>query len=257
MTQNLHDALQKFAENKHILIALDFDGTLAPFVANAEEARMSEENATTLKKLSQLPDTDLALVSGRNVESLIATAKPEDNYYLIGSHGAEMSFSNEGPELSKEQQQLLADITKAVEKTSAEIPGSKVEYKPAAVVFHYREVDENKADEVQKAIDGLNDQFPMLHSMAGNKVEEFAILSLTKGDGIKAIRKHLNVDAILFIGDDVTDENGFKELSDNDIGIKVGEGETKAAYRIADTDAVTETIAELLKLREAVTAKNS
>jgi trehalose-phosphatase len=48
----------------------------------------------------------------------------------------------------------------------------------------------------------------------------------------------LEVHATLFIGDDVTDEDGFAVLGSGDLGIKVGEGATKAAHRVADPHEV-------------------
>jgi trehalose-phosphatase len=60
----------------------------------------------------------------------------------------------------------------------------------------------------------------------------------TKGHGLRSLWEALDVDATLFIGDDVTDEDGFAVLGSGDIGIKVGDGVTKASHRVANPQEV-------------------
>src|SRR5690606_27391446 len=75
-----------------LLVALDFDGTLAPFVDNPRSARPLPEAWAQVMALRACPDVAVALVSGRALESLRHVASPPDDLYLVGSHGLEFHF---------------------------------------------------------------------------------------------------------------------------------------------------------------------
>src|SRR5699024_8077051 len=83
-------ALEKLAARESALIALDFDGCLAPLVDDPAEARPLPEAAAALEELSTAPDLDLALISGRPAADLIDLATPPANTWIISSHGAEI-----------------------------------------------------------------------------------------------------------------------------------------------------------------------
>ena len=56
-----------------------------------------------------------------------------------------------------------------------------------------------------------------------------AVVQVSKGAAIDTLRTRLGADAVLFVGDDVTDETAFVRLRPGDVGVKVGEGETAAS----------------------------
>jgi trehalose 6-phosphate phosphatase len=75
------------------------------------------------------------------------------------------------------------------------------------------------------------------------------VLQVSKGLAIDTLRGRLGADAVLFVGDDVTDETAFARLGPGDVGIKVGEGETAAGYRVDTPEDVTEVLEKLLAAR--------
>ena len=85
----LLSALASLAATPRLLVALDFDGTLAPLVERAEDARALPASAAALRALADLPGTTTALISGRALDSLRVVAEPPEDMLLIGSHGAE------------------------------------------------------------------------------------------------------------------------------------------------------------------------
>ncbi|MDN5551738.1 MAG: hypothetical protein L0G54_13565, partial [Brevibacterium sp.] len=105
------------------LIALDFDGVLAPLQDNPELSRMLPESAQAIAGLSILPATRVALVSGRDVTTLRRLADPPVGVWLVGSHGAEVELGSSSvpevsmtsPEVSTEEQQMLTAIDAHIE----------------------------------------------------------------------------------------------------------------------------------------------
>ena len=89
LSPELLEAVRRISGTEHLLVALDFDGTLSPIVDRAEDARPLPRSAAALAELAELPRTTTALISGRALDSLRLVASPPAKTLLIGSHGAE------------------------------------------------------------------------------------------------------------------------------------------------------------------------
>ena len=250
---DLQQALETLARTGKLLVALDFDGTLSPLVERAEDARPLDGSAAAVRELAALPDTVTALISGRALDSLRTVASPEPETLLIGSHGAETwTGPNAEPlSLTPEQAQLLSRARSAVETVAARHPGSRLEDKPAGVVLHTRGMDGPVAlaatDEVRRELGRLDG----VQVTDGKSVLEASVVHTHKGEGLGALRELTGATAVLFAGDDVTDERGFEALLPGDVGVKVGDGDTAAAYRVDSPEAFTEVLTELLRLRRS------
>ena len=86
----LEQALDAFARRDRVLVAVDFDGTLAPIVLDPDDARALPPAVEAIATLLTLPRTHLAVVSGRPLEQLRRLLAPPDGVALVGSHGAEI-----------------------------------------------------------------------------------------------------------------------------------------------------------------------
>src|SRR5262245_57029141 len=83
-------ALERVAEVPRLLVASDFDGTLAPLVDDPAKARALPEAEEALMRLAATADTEVALVSGRSLASLRAgVGRLADHVELVGGHGIE------------------------------------------------------------------------------------------------------------------------------------------------------------------------
>jgi len=96
--RSLNDALARVAASDRLLVALDFDGTLAPLEDEPMSARALPDAAAAVAALAGLPDTPVAYVSGRSLHDLREIAEHSDDspVYLAGSHGAEFWAPGEG-----------------------------------------------------------------------------------------------------------------------------------------------------------------
>lgn len=242
----LDSALRAFVEHRTLLVALDFDGVMAPLVARAEDARPLPENAAALAALTGLDGVHTALVSGRALESLTAVATPPEAVLLIGSHGAERRLGPDAPPLTltPSQQAALVAAEHTLQLLADTTPGSWVEHKPAGRVLHVRQVsDPARARDVvgkaEAALAALSAEHPEVTVGHGKAVLETSVVRADKGQGLELLRSTTGADAVLFAGDDVTDEAGFARLRPGvDVGIKVGPGPTAAPFRIAGPQAL-------------------
>lgn len=252
----LQKALSAFAEQQKILVALDFDGTMSPLVDRPEDARPLPESAEAFEVLSRLPGVSTGVISGRNLASLAQVYPAPLPQICVGSHGAERRIPAstgvawEAQELSVEQQQLLVQLTGRLQEVAARHVNVNLEYKPSATVLHVRQASPDVANaalqEAREALASLEG----LKLLEGKAVLEVSVLHGDKGQSLQWLRDVLGVDAVLFIGDDVTDENGFKVLENGDLGIKVGAGQTAAQHRIASPQQLPDLLKSLISMRQ-------
>src|SRR3712207_4421977 len=105
--------------------------------------------------------------------------------------------------------------------------------KPASVAVHFRHVPARAAaaallDRARSAAD------PSLTLKPGKDVLELAVTDADKGSALRRLRTDFGAAAAIYLGDDVTDEDGFRALGPDDVTVKVGPGDTGARYRIGD-----------------------
>lgn len=255
----LDAALVAFSERSPVLVALDFDGVIGPIVEHPDDARPTERGAAALARLAGSPRVVLALVSGRRLADLAAVATPPPGTTLVGSHGAERGhvdpdgeIRTEPLELTREQTALLREVTRTV-TAMASAAGGWVEHKPTAAVVHTRRMPDGEAAELELAVLERMADRDGLRVLPGKRVVELSVLHATKGDAVTTLRQEIGAAAVLYAGDDVTDEDALATLGEGDLGIKVGDGRTGAAHRVADPDAVAQVLERLADLVEQQT----
>jgi trehalose-phosphatase len=243
------DALQRLASNPVLLIACDYDGTLAPIVDDPGAAKPCRESVAALRALASMPDTHVAVVSGRSLRDLATLSRLPDEIHLIGSHGSEfdVGFALGIPEAAR---RLHIEIDDALEILIREFPGASLEHKPASTTMHVRGVAADRVDSaIRAAIEGPG-MFPGAHVKLGKMVVEIAVVETNKGAAIDAVRQQVSADAAIFVGDDVTDEDAFAVMRGPDMSVKVGEGESVANHRVGNPDDVARLLAVLVQFRK-------
>ena len=235
-----------------LLVALDFDGTLAPLVDDPDTSQMLPTAADALARLATTPGVALALISGRSVVDLHRRAAAPVGTILIGSHGGERGRVGEygleraSMHLEPEQSDLLIQVGAGLTAVARGRDGVWVQHKPAAAVLHTRLAQVDVARAATAAGLALAEELgvPALH---GKDVVEIAVVSATKGSALVALRAELGAAVVLYAGDDTTDEHAFAELGGDDLSIKVGPGETVARLRSADPRAFCDQLARFAR----------
>jgi trehalose 6-phosphate phosphatase len=243
----LRAALAELARAPTLLVALDFDGVLAPIVQDPTTSRPLPGSAAAVQVLAELPGTTVVMVSGRALGDLRAVSGFAAPVRLVGSHGGE--FDDGGLVLTDEQSLVKAELEAAVQAVVDGEPGVRLEGKPAGVVVHVRGADDAVAARVLDAVRAGPARMPGVESTEGKAVLEMAVVRVSKGAALETLRAQLGADGVLFVGDDVTDETAFVTLRPGDVGIKVGPGDTAAEHRIDTPEDVTAVLEELLAAR--------
>jgi trehalose 6-phosphate phosphatase len=237
--ESLKTALAELSGHPEVLVALDFDGTLAPLQDDPENSRMLPEAREVVDALTDVDGVHVSLVTGRAFENIMRVANPHPDWFLVGSHGIEVVAPHERDSYSTPQ--LVPEgLLEGFHQIARDIPGPRIEVKPFGLAIHTRGLEADLAAAAEAATRLLCDEWPdELVMRSGHGILECAVSDRTKGHGLRSLWEALDVHATLFIGDDVTDEDGFAVLGSGDIGIKVGEGVTKASHRVADPQEVT------------------
>ncbi|WP_347041750.1 bifunctional alpha,alpha-trehalose-phosphate synthase (UDP-forming)/trehalose-phosphatase [Brachybacterium nesterenkovii] len=257
--EELDAALTAFASTPRILVASDFDGVLAPIVADRDAAAADPQALSALRELAESEGVNVALVSGRALEDLDARTGMPLSVVLVGSHGAEVgalphdmdagTLDGDALRMDEDDQRLLESITATLEQIATKHPGAEVEVKPASAVLHTRRArGRGRINATEAALEYAR-SLPDVKVTPGKEVVEFSVVDSSKGEAIATLARACAADAWLYLGDDVTDESAFGRLGDHDLGIKVGAGDTAATFRVDSPEEVTGVLERLLALR--------
>jgi trehalose 6-phosphate phosphatase len=245
ISPSLRDALEAIANVEVLVVASDYDGTLSPIVDDPVAAVPNEYALKRLIAISAMPDVHVVVVSGRSQEDLAELTGEPAGIELIGDHGA--IHTGRGQATDQDAlDQLAADLA----SVAGHHPNALVERKTHGVALHYRNAldEEAAADEARSVARNHNGRI-----IEGKKVVEVIMAEGDKGSAIETFRQRCAADAVVFFGDDTTDEDVFRTLQGIDVGVKVGPGPTAATYRVDDTDGVAMSLAFLGDVLRSIT----
>lgn len=251
------EALQALAATPRLLVALDFDGTLSPLIEEPMKARMLDAAREAVDALVVAPGTTVALVSGRTLADLRVIAEHDDAspILLAGSHGVEYWFPERGrvvPENGPDHGDVHAAVLAEAESRLAGLPGIRIEPKGFGMAVHSRGADERVAADSVRIADALVAELaPDWRRRLGHSVVEYSFRDEGKDAAIARLRAELEPTAVLFAGDDVTDEDAIAALGPGDVGVRLGAGESAAQVRMRDIPEFAAWLAELAARRSA------
>ena len=150
--------LETIAHTERLLVALDFDGTLAPLQDDPMQSRALPESAAAIGRLAALPATTVAYVSGRSLPDLRVIGEHDDasKVWLAGSHGVEYWIAGEGMlpvEQHPEEIVVRDSLRSEIEAEIADLPGVSVEPKTYGVGIHTRAASEEDARRTSGRVD--------------------------------------------------------------------------------------------------------
>jgi trehalose 6-phosphate phosphatase len=227
-----------------VSLFLDLDGTLAPIELRPEAVGPVPQRSALLRRLGLLIAGRLAIISGRSLESIdsildgaVASA--------AGVHGLERRRWD-GEIMRCTPHPRLGEAKAALDDFAQATPGVLVEDKGLAVTVHYRLAPKAGASALALA-DRLARALG-LRLQTGDMVAELKTPGADKGDALKAFMAETPFAGTtpIFVGDDVTDEDGFAAARDlGGFGVLVGPPRTTSAqYGLNDVEDVLDWLAQ-------------
>lgn len=239
---------------KNRFLALDYDGTLAPFQIDRMKAFPLEGMVEILLKIRDSEGTCLAIISGRPVKQILKLMG-DLKVIIIGCHGSELYY----PEKSIQCSVMLKDNNPHTDQTNTrmiypsdpeqekrfkqaqqeafELTGdyirNRLERKTTSIAIHTRGMEPEKAEYIEKGILRLWSRDSIengLQCRPFNGGIELRCIDINKGIAIKKLLEGEPKEAFcVYIGDDDTDEDAFKAIQKCGVGIKVGSPEHPTA----------------------------
>lgn len=238
---------ERYKETQKRLLILDYDGTLCAFNSNPEEAVPTDELIEALQQLCMDVYNKVVISSGRDHQTLDRWfgSLPID---LAAEHGAfykERGVWHENIQTNQWDDEILSILHSFIDKT----PHSRLEVKDTALVWHFRNVDAWLASlREQQLINALISPCARqnLQIMQGDKIVEIKSPLYSKGSEARRILQNEQFDFILAMGDDITDEDTFRELPVDAFTIKIGNISEVARYSLFSQSEVLPFLNRLL-----------
>lgn len=205
-----------------VLLAFDFDGTLAPIVEDRGLAAMSPRTSDLFSRVCDL--YPCAVISGRSVADVSSRLDGANVKYVVGNHGLEPGGDLEV--FAAEIQRAVPHLESALEFT----PGVEIEDKRFSLAVHFR-ASRNQRDVRKEILLAVSSLPVRMRVVLGKSVVNLVPMRApNKGDALVALQAREGVSEVVYVGDDVTDEDVFAlEPQGRRFTIRVGESKVSAA----------------------------
>ena len=251
-----YDLTRQIAD-KTVAVFCDYDGALTPIVDRPEDATIPDATLAALEALADL--TVVGVVSGRDLADVMDMV-PTERVWFAGSHG----FDVRRPDGSREEfpegagaLPLLASAEEQIATRLGSIEGAWAERKRFAIAVHYRATPADQIGELESIVAEVAAGLDGLRMTGGKKIFELRPdIDWHKGKAVRWLIEAAGLDPAstlaMFIGDDVTDEDGFAEVRSRGVGVVVGVEDryTAAHLRVDDPDATRRLLEDLARRLE-------
>ncbi len=233
----------------------DFDGTLTELAETPGAAVLGDHARQALEQLFQAASGALAIVTGREIDSIDALLSPM-HLPVAGVHGFERRNGAGAISAYRAEENAACSLENILRPFVTHNPGLMLEKKRGALALHYRLRPDLEALCLSLVEDAAAAS-PKTVLTRGKMVIETRFHAATKGTAIHDFLQELPFRGRVpfFAGDDVTDEDAFAAVNALDgISVKVGPGDTAARYRVSSVSAFLtwlSTTAERLKGNQA------
>jgi trehalose 6-phosphate phosphatase len=228
--------------SSNVLLAFDYDGTLAPIAHRPALARMRAETRRLLTAVAiRYPVT---VIAGRARDELAQHVRNVPVWHLAGNHGVE-PWGQEAANLAQ-----VKTWVACFERELAAYGGVVVEDKRYSLTVHYRHA--RNPLRVRAAINRTVRKLPGARSLGGAQaVSVVPREAPDKRDALERVRRLLVCDAAIYVGDDETDEPVFAAGNSHDLlAVSIGaRRSSRARYCLESQREVDRFLRRLLTLR--------
>lgn len=226
-TDVLNNFLDRLSHARASVLMLDYDGTLAPFQIDRDRAYPYPGVMPLLTRIQQNSKTRIVVITGRPLHEVQALLAPLRGIEIWGAHGLDHLLGNG----TRQQVSIDRDLASALQHAEAWLQSnnmdSLMEVKSGGVAVHWRGLSEDRIADISAKI---NDGWAPFAELSGLKLLSFEgglelrVIRPDKGDAVASIINNLDSDvSAAFLGDDFTDEDGFRKLKGRGLAILVRE----------------------------------
>lgn len=250
------DVGERIRQAAHVVVALDYDGTLTPIVEEPTLAALPAPMRNVLRALVRRDGVTVAVVSGRaraDLQGLIGIP----GVIYAGNHGLEingpgLNFIEPGAGAAADELHILGQ---EIAKKLHPIEGTFVEDKGLTLSIHHRRAAPVNGEDIMRIVqDVVAPRRDRFHVTLGDKVYEVRpLLRWNKGSAVEWIKAQIGKPetVVIYIGDDTTDEDAFRALGEEAITIRVGDHtQTAARFLLPEPASVQHFLEWVNELRE-------
>ena len=232
---NLSEIKERIESSGGAILLFDFDGVLSAIAPTPDDAFISKEvSALLLECASRFP---VAIITGRTMADIKKKIN-EKNIFYIATHGLEWEEDgqNHAKEIPKETLEAIGIAKEKIKPLLARYPSMIMEDKASTFTAHYRtlspELVESFIQEVNSILRPIAEEYKLRLDHSTKAFELRPEINWDKGDSALFAEQHLNQKISkkfvpIYLGDSDTDEDAFKALEKNGIGIRVNSKENE------------------------------
>jgi trehalose 6-phosphate phosphatase len=230
-----------------VLCVFDFDGTLAPIVAEHAQACLPSDILRQLLELSN--HARVAIITGRSVAD-IRTRLRFEPHFIIGNHGLEGVPGWEGHSENHEAicQSWAQRLSTMLQDHATFDPRISLENKRYSLSVHYRMVSNQSETEKQLA-EVFTQLLPRPRIITGKCV--FNLLpegGPDKGSALEQLMRFTGAPSAIYVGDDVTDEDVFRLQRHDILSVRIEpDSHSAAEFYLHDRLEISQLLDELVK----------
>jgi len=247
---NRHIATLREFASSNVLVAFDFDGTLAPIVRDPARAAMRPMTRRLLTEVARR--YPCVVISGRARQDLIKRVGSVPVFHLAGNYGLE-PWDEDPVHAARVQRWILR-----LRKSLAGHTGVTIEDKTYSLTIHFRRAQHPRV--AQKAINAAVGAIRDARRLEGSSAISLLPRNApAKGEALERVRLALSCGTAIYVGDDETDEDAFASGAPEALlAIRVGaQRPSRARYRLRNQDEIDALLRALLRFRPVRSGRSS
>jgi trehalose 6-phosphate phosphatase len=217
--------LKTVARAPQSLLILDYEGALAPFRNNPEQALPYPGVSAVLQQIVRFSKTRVVIISGRDAKDVIPLLRIEPHPEVWGFHGLQRLKPDGNSELSPPDKNMLDALAAANNWLHYQQLQSAAEYKMGSVAVHWRGLSGCELAEIRGRV--LLGWMPLAKQTGLTVLEsdggvEIRARKANKGAAVRIIMSEVNPDTpTAYLGDDASDEHAFQAVNSRGLSILV------------------------------------
>lgn len=243
VADNRDDIAERLTGARGLVVGLDFDGTLAPIAPDPDGPTISPACRRALRRLAVRPDAAVAVISGRALSDLRGRVGVDGIVYA-GNHGLELDHASDVTvqPVAERYRPAIRRVADELGDRLSGVPGLEIEDKTLSATVHVRRTPTELVDDVHETVSDVVSVIDgSLRIEPGKQVFEVRPpVDWDKGAAIQRLAAERPEDwRVVYLGDDITDDDAFRAIRPEGVGILVGSRPDSAAdYRLPDQASV-------------------